>query len=166
MPQSRQTRARPGPNRVTRFLCRLGLGFSLLVALGCGDDQSAQGDVVCNGTECQCPGTGDCEVDCQSDCDLMCTGSGNCDFTCGAGCEASCPGSGACLLDVGDESSVICTGSGGCEVTCRGDCTVECPGSGVCITRCDEGFNCEITRCEDVVSCPGGVQVCNGACPP
>ena len=136
------------------------------LSLGCGEDQSAQGDVVCNGNECQCPGTGDCEVDCRSDCDLSCTGSGNCDFTCGDGCEASCPGSGACLLDVGDESSVSCTGSGGCDVTCRGDCTVECPGSGECVVRCDDGFNCEITRCEDVVSCPDGVQVCNGACPP
>lgn len=102
----------------------------LVCALGC-DDGDARGDVVCSSAmECQCPGTGDCQVDCRSDCDLSCTGSGDCDFICAAGCETSCPGSGECLIDVGDEGSVSRTGSGGCDVVCHGDCTFDCPGSG------------------------------------
>lgn len=138
----------------------------LVFAGGCGeDDEGARGDVTCSGLECQCAGTGDCEVDCRADCDLTCTGSGDCDFSCGANCQAECPGSGACVIQIGDEGSVSCPGSGGCDVTCSGDCTVECPGSGTCITHCGEEFDCELTRCEDAVTCPNGVQVCNGQCP-
>lgn len=145
------------------------LALTTALAAGCGDasddDRDARGDVTCEGTECQCPGTGDCAVDCHVDCDLACTGSGDCAFTCGAGCEASCPGSGACLVDVGDDSSVVCSGSGGCDITCDGDCSVECPGSGECIVRCEPEHTCDIERCEGAVSCPDGVQVCNGECP-
>ena len=135
--------------------------------MGCGDDEDGRvrGDAVCSGTECQCPGTGDCEIECRGDCDLACTGSGDCAFSCGAQCEAACPGSGACIVDVGGASSVSCSGSGGCDVTCRGDCTVDCPGSGPCTVRCAAGSDCELTRCEDVVTCSDGIQVCNGACP-
>lgn len=153
--------------------CFIYTGIVFVVTLtsftGCGDDndddESARGDVTCEGTSCQCPGTGDCDVDCHADCDLACTGSGDCAFACGAACQASCPGSGACFIDVGDASSVVCSGSGGCDVTCHGDCSVECPGSGECIVRCDAGHMCDIERCEDAITCPDGVQVCNGQCP-
>jgi hypothetical protein len=153
------------------------LGVVTLPVLGftpaCGDDDDgggARGDVVCSGSECQCPSTGDCAVDCVGDCALACTGSGDCGFSCGAGCDASCPGSGLCIVDVGHQSTVSCTGSGGCDVVCHGDCVVECPGSGDCVVHCaenDEGdpFACEITRCENVEVCDDGVQVCNARCP-
>jgi hypothetical protein len=134
-------------------------------AVSC-DNGPCTGDCQCSGNECVCPSTGDCAVDCTDACDLQCAGSGDCDFACSNGCQASCTGSGECLVVAGDDSLISCTGSGDCDITCVGDCVVECPGSGVCIARCDAGFNCEITRCEDVVSCPDGVQVCNGACPP
>jgi hypothetical protein len=137
-----------------------------LFAGGCHGSE-CEGDCECRGTECQCPSSGDCLVDCAADCDLACTGSGDCDFVCGPDCAASCPGSGMCLLDVGAASSVSCTGSGGCDVACHGDCTVDCPGSGVCVARCAEGAVCTFDRCSgEVVECPGRVQVCNGSCPP
>jgi hypothetical protein len=163
-------RVRPWPHtaRFTRKIrVSVAAGLLGLIVGACGeDDESARGDVVCNGLECQCPGTGDCQVDCRSDCDLSCTGSGDCDFACGAACAASCPGSGLCVIDVGADSSVDCPGSGGCDVTCHGDCSVDCPGSGTCTVRCDATFDCNITRCEDAISCPEGVRVCNGECPP
>lgn len=108
---------------------------------------------------------GDC-TDCVSDCDLTCSGSGDCDFICDAGCDVSCPGSGECLATVGHDSAIVCSGSGGCEVECDGDCSIECPGSGTCTVLCDPAAEtCEITRCEDSVSCDADILVCNGQCP-
>src|SRR5690606_9937169 len=79
------------------------LGIVTLFFAACG---SSSGDAVCQGSECQCPGSGDCQVDCRGDCDLACAGSGDCDFLCGDGCETTCSGSGECLLGVGDASTV------------------------------------------------------------
>jgi hypothetical protein len=132
---------------------------------GCGDARNVEGDGFCNGNDCQCPSTGDCRIDCGDACDLSCTGSGDCAFSCGLDCLPTCPGSGQCDIATGDEGQVVCAGSGGCNVTCLGDCTVECPGSGLCTVECQPGFDCELTRCEDALSCPNGVQVCNGVCP-
>lgn len=161
------------PHRPSRRLH--GAGSAALLAFyvflgafaGCDDDDgdSARGDVVCEGDACQCAGPGACEVDCQGACDLACTGSGDCDFACGDACGVRCPGSGACRLRVGDSSTVVCSGSGGCDVRCFGECAVECPGSGVCTLICEQGRRCELTRCDDPVTCDDGVQVCNGACP-
>lgn len=138
----------------------------LFALLACGDDDThTAGDVACNGSECQCPSTGDCRVDCARECDLSCTGSGDCDFQCGEACEASCPGSGACVVAVGHGSSVDCSGSGGCDVSCSGDCSVDCPGSGECIVRCAQDADCSLMRCENPTECSQHVWACNGPCP-
>jgi hypothetical protein len=44
---------------------------------------------------------------------------------------------------------------------------VACPGSGECIVRCDVGAVCNLTNCSgSTTTCPNGVEVCGGACPP
>jgi hypothetical protein len=132
----------------------------------CGGD-TAEGHVECSGASCVCPSSGDCLVDCSGSCDLQCAGSGRCDFICGPDCLVACTGSGPCIVDVGQASTVSCPGSGGCDVVCHGDCNVACPGSGECIVECEPGFECSISQCSgSTVSCPNGIEVCGGACPP
>ena len=138
---------------------------AVLATAACGGDDSAEGDVECSGASCVCPASGDCRVECTADCDLQCAGSGDCDFTCGADCAAACTGSGACMVTVGTASTVACTGSGVCDVLCLGDCEVTCPGSSTCIVECADGVSCGLSGCAPT-SCPGGIAVCNGACPP
>jgi hypothetical protein len=146
------------------------LSASAVAITGCnGDDRYAGsgGEFECSGAECVCPSSGDCRIHCLDACDLQCAGSGACDFICDDGCNVSCTGSGSCVVSVGDDSTVSCPGSGGCDVDCNGDCTIDCPGSGDCIARCEPGFACSIERCSgNVIDCPNGVKVCNGACPP
>jgi hypothetical protein len=137
----------------------------LLVA-GC-TGAGGSGEFECRGTECVCPSSGDCVIDCLDACDLQCAGSGACDFVCDDGCLVSCTGSGPCISSVGHASTVSCPGAGGCDVDCNGDCTLDCPGSGTCIARCEPGFACAIERCgAGTTTCPTGELVCNGACPP
>jgi hypothetical protein len=144
----------------------LSLPLVAAAALSACDGSECEGDCVCRGTECQCPDSGDCRVDCAADCNLACTGSGDCDFACGDGCVATCPGSGFCAVEVGVAGSVDCTGSGNCNVVCHGDCTVGCPGSGDCTVRCAEGATCNLDRCSGTITeCPDRVQVCGGGCP-
>jgi hypothetical protein len=148
------------------IIIALTLAVAALLASGCGNGEGCEGACECVGSECVCPASGDCVVDCIDDCDLQCAGSGNCDFVCGDLCSASCTGSGECLVTVGDDSDVSCTGSGGCEVECHGDCTVACPGSGACTVYCAPGIACDITGCSDSVqSCPEEVLVCGTSCP-
>jgi hypothetical protein len=136
----------------------------LLVA--CGDDNESSGEFECSGTECVCPGSGDCDIHCLGECDLQCAGSGDCFFECPDGCLAACTGSGACLVSVGDQSAVACPGSGGCDVDCLGSCSVACPGSGVCTVLCLGDASCTLEQCSgEVISCPDGLAVCNGECP-
>jgi hypothetical protein len=144
---------------------RIMLSSVVLALVSCGGG-GTQGEVECSGADCVCPGTGDCLVDCISDCNLQCAGSGRCDFECGAGCDVACTGSGPCIVTVGDDSNVSCPGSGGCDVACNGDCNVACPGSGDCIVRCAPGAVCNISMCSgSVTSCPDGISVCGGPCP-
>lgn len=132
----------------------------------CGHDDVCEGACECSGLDCACPSSGDCYVDCISDCNLDCSGSGDCEFECGPGCDVACTGSGECLVSVGDESTISCPGSGGCDVFCDGDCSVSCPGSGVCYLECVPGAICELTNCSDtVMSCPDDISVCGGGCP-
>ena len=143
-----------------------------LAPVGCGGDDPpppydnyASGDVECRGTDCVCPSTGNCQLQCVGACNLQCAGSGDCDFSCDTGCQTACTGSGDCTVRVGDGGVVQCTGSGDCEVFCDGDCTVECPGSGRCIQHCAPGARCDMTRCgSSVDACPSDTQVCDGAC--
>lgn len=130
---------------------------------GCGDDSS--GEFECRGSDCVCPSSGDCRIDCAGECDLRCAGSGACDFSCGDDCDVACTGSGPCAVSIGDAGDVACTGSGGCDVACGGDCAIDCPGSGACIARCEPGFTCTLQCPEGAASCPDGVQVCNRPCP-
>lgn len=139
----------------------------LLCVAACDDhDDVCEGACECSGLDCACPDSGDCYIDCISDCALSCTGSGNCDFECGPGCDVACQGSGDCIVDVGDDGTVSCPGSGGCDVLCEGDCSVSCPGQGVCVARCAPGFACDLTDCSgNTMSCPDDIIVCGGGCP-
>lgn len=152
------------------------LSSVLWVASACGDDDPPPGDYcedgecVCSGADCVCPGSGDCRLSCEADCNLNCTGSGNCDFACAAGCNVGCKSNGQCLVAVGDGSTVSCTGSGDCTVSCAGDCKLACPGGATCIVSCPVDATCEITNCEQVQTCPVDPEkpenrfVCNGSC--
>jgi hypothetical protein len=153
---------------VTRPIVRVFVVLAGVVSflVGC-DKNDSGGEFECSGADCVCPASGDCRVHCLDACNLQCAGSGACDFVCDEGCVAACTGSGLCVVSVADDSTVQCPGSGGCDVDCNGDCAIECPGSGDCIARCEPGFACSIERCSgSVQSCPNGIQVCNGPCPP
>jgi hypothetical protein len=114
-------------------------GLGVLMVGGCKeDDGECVGDCVCEGSDCVCPSTGDCQIHCGDDCNLTCAGSGNCDFICDVACDVACTNTGECLVDVQAGSTVACTSSGDCYVTCRGDCDVDCAGSGDCIVYCPE----------------------------
>lgn len=144
------------------------LGLALFLSAGsCGGEEGCEGVCECTGAACVCPSSGDCAINCVDMCDLQCAGSGNCDFECGPMCLAACTGSGVCFVSVGDDSTVDCPGASGCDVVCDGDCTVQCPGSGECAVQCLPGFVCNITQCSgSLQSCPDGLSICNGECPP
>jgi hypothetical protein len=136
-----------------------------IAEISCGGSD-CEGACECVGSECACPDSGDCYIDCVDECDLTCSGSGNCEFYCDDLCLVDCTGSGECLVSTGDDSDITCTGSGGCDVDCDGDCNITCPGQGVCTVHCEPEFECNIDSCPgSVTECPDGVQVCNGNCP-
>jgi hypothetical protein len=130
---------------VDRAMLTMLLAFGTGLWVGCRDDHPdaicEDGHCECEGNDCICPDSGDCDIECTADCALQCAASGNCIFACGDDCVTECTGSGNCEIDVGARSLVRCTGSGNCDVVCHGECTVECPGNGDCALSCvdDDG---------------------------
>jgi hypothetical protein len=156
-----------------RLLVAICLSGSALAAVflsfvgnaGCGGSE-CEGACECSGSDCVCPESGDCFIDCVDDCDLQCAGSGDCDFVCDDFCTATCSSSGECIVSMGDDSTASCTGSGDCDIHCNGDCAVACPGSGVCTVWCEPGFDCTLDPCSsNLQTCPDDVLVCGGSCP-
>lgn len=140
---------------------------AVLLWSGCKKDNGAcVGDCVCEGGDCVCPSTGDCEIHCGDDCNLTCAGSGNCDFICDVACDVACTNTGECLVDVRSGSTVSCTSSGDCHVTCHGDCSVDCSGSGDCIVYCLDGGSCNFLSCNgDEHDCGDNTMACGTGCP-
>lgn len=125
----------------------------------------------------QCAGSSACAVDCNrvSSCALECGGEGTlCALRCrhAKGCRAGCSDGATCTVD--------CHGANACPSSCSGAgtrCTILCGDGGSCIgTTCADGAECLIecngaggcgfATCDGPEeSCPGGIVVCNRACP-
>jgi hypothetical protein len=156
--------------QLSKLACLICL-WAACIPLACGDDDDRRGDFCedgechCMGNDCVCPGSGDCRLTCDADCNLQCAGQGNCEFSCADACHVSCTSSGQCLLNVGHGATVACTGSGDCTINCAGDCSVDCPGSAVCDVQCTPGAICTITKCDKGVNtCANDRFICNGGC--
>jgi len=119
---------------------------TLALGNGCGGDEDCKGNEEGRHEPlCDCPDTGDCNVECVGDnCDLECTGSGSCDLMCGTNCDIQCTGTGDCVLDLEHNSSVVCSGSGNCDILCRGSCVIYCTGTGSCTAQCGVSANVEL----------------------
>lgn len=132
------------------------LAFGMGLWVGCREEPDVyceDGHCECEGSDCICPASGDCDIECTADCDLQCAASGNCTFACGDACVTACTGSGNCTIDVGAGSLVRCTGSGNCDVVCHGECTVECPGQGDCALTCVDDVEGAYQNCDGHQAC-------------
>jgi hypothetical protein len=136
-----------------------------------------------------CGGTDHVPVVCQPDdpnplCEVYdCHMAAACDATCAAGtpcgkldcsdaatcrldcqpaemCPVDCQRAGTCFIDCEENSS--------CDVDCTDSpyCTLHCHAGAACILRCQGATTCMFADCVGTMTtCPGGIQVCNRACP-
>jgi hypothetical protein len=95
-------------------------------------------------------------------CDLSCIGGAN-------SCGATCNSGSTCTLHVSgpDQGTVTCQDGANCNLQC-GDtdtCSLTCMATAQCLIQC-QSPNCHL-NCTGTSSttCPGGVHVCNRACP-
>ncbi|MBO6934530.1 MAG: hypothetical protein JJ863_06135 [Deltaproteobacteria bacterium] len=120
---------------------------------------------------CTCDGCR-CDVSCTASCGVECRSSESCNAearSTGGDFSGVCQGS-TCAFDarMGGTVDVVARAGATLELDCRGatSCAVTCRGMSECLVRCAGGGPCGITcnpGSEQV--CPGGVRVCNRACP-
>lgn len=77
-------------------------------------------------------------------------------------CDIDCAGARRC--------EAVCTGTATCDIECDGaaDCDeLECQGTAACLVTCGSAATCGFAECTNGTpqSCPGGIIVCNRACP-
>lgn len=159
-----------------------------------GDDDTGDLEVIaasCDGAEC----IDKCHETCTGDCSLECNSSCTCELDCAATpgtCSASCAGQDDCLIDCVDANTCVsdcagnssclinnCATAGNCRATCSGNarCRIDCAntdscgefrcvGNARCVLDCKGASGCGFASCGGAQTvCPGGVIVCNRACP-